>query len=298
MIRTLLTFSFLAAGALASAQVEVDVEFLPVERDGRYVEGPLDGQPALKRDGSPNGDRARQWSRLGTVGSAVVEQPTGRALEAAVLDEGALVQRTFSHGGSEIIYIEGWQDGPGSPNPLSEANYPSAAEGFTVAALVHFSASNGVELLNGDGVGGGVVRTTGQGVGSFVGSQRIALRLDYDAKTWECWLDQDRSTGEPMGFRDNDAKPTAFLAFAATAERVEGLRVVRHLAGDANVDGVVDSADITAAERYASYQEDTYDLIGASQAGISGTRDADGRPIVTQDDIAAIRATVLGNSAP
>jgi hypothetical protein len=289
-------FAFTLATSLAGAQIAVEVEFAPVERDGRYVEGPLDGQPAHQRDGTPNTDRAKKWARLGTAGSAVVEQPIGRSLDAAVLDEGALVQRPFAAFDTEVIYLESWQDGPGADHTLSAASYPSASEGLSVSALVHFSASNGIELLNGDGAGGGVIRTTGQSVGN--GRQRITLRLDYGAKQWECWLAEDRSSGAPLGFRDNAAEPTAFTMLAASPERTEGLRIVRHLAGDANVDGIIDAADIITAEKFASYDAATYDVIGASQAGISGTRDADGRPIVTLDDIVAIRAMVLTPATP
>ena len=284
------------AASLLRAQVAVEADFLPVERDGRYVVGPLDGQPALQRDGTPNTDRARKWARLGLPGSAEVEQQDLRVQDAAVLDEGVLVQRPFAAAGSEIIYIESWQDGAGAEHTLAAANYPSAAEGLDAAAIVHFSAENGIELLDGDGVGGGVPRATGQSVGS--GSQSITLRLDYSQKQWECWLAQDRSAGAVLGFRGNSATPTSFTMLAATRERTEGLRIVRHLVGDANVDGLVDAADIIAAENYARYDVATYDVIGASQSAISGLRDADGRPIVTEEDLSAIRQIVLNGSSP
>lgn len=273
------------------------VSFEDIERDGRYVEGSVAQQPATERSGEPT-PAGRRWLPFGIGGEAVVAAESGVPAGGRVLafSGAAALERNFPGHESGIRWVEGWHRGSGGELALAEADYPTAEDGIPAAALVHFSASNGIELLDGDGSGGGTPvvaqRPAWRGAGGTW--TRVTMRIDYGAREWVCYLDGQRAHEGSLGFRDNSATPTGLHLRAGTGEAADALRVLVPVPGDANTDGVVDAADVVAARRYLSYDPATYDIIGVGNVSVEGAVDGEGRPIVTEEDIEHLRGMILG----
>lgn len=288
----------LAAAPWAGAAPLLDVSFEEIERGGRYDLGPIAHQPALERDGEPVALESQQWSPVGVSAGATVNGDTAAPSGSRILsfDSPAAVEKSIPPTTAPVVWVEGWHRGGGASRTLAQADYPTAEDGFDAAAIVHFSAANGIELLDGDGTGGGtpVTATRAERTGGPPTWTRVTLRLDYAGHVWECYLDGERAHPGVLGFRDNSARPTALRLQSGAPEGADAFRALIPLPGDANTDGVVDAADLVRARQFLAYDPATYDIIGVHNVSVAGATDAQGHLIVTEGDLDVLRGHILG----
>lgn len=287
--------ALLALGVSAHAQTSVPYAtgFEASDRDGAYVVGSLDNQPA---------GGAIRWAVLSGTAN-IQEDSTGAHTGARFvrLESNATVDRSLSNlgvssSGIARVWVEGWFRGAGSAVTLANANYPSAAEAVPASAIVHFSSDNGIEFLNGNGAGAGSPIAAGVplGVGNENTWRRITLFLDFNARTWDAYVDGARRNSAPLGFRDNVSALNGFRNLSEAASFFDSFRIVTPLPGDANGDSATDTADIVAALNFleANVTSTNYDPIFAANldtAQPTGQVDSStGRRFIDAADVVAL----------
>lgn len=292
-MKTLIPAALVAASLLGAAHGSTlyRAGFEPSEG---YSAGNLDNQPSTS---------SRRWSVLAgsaeVVANSSLPGPLGQF--EVVLNNGAVVDQNLDGlvpTGQEVVWIEGWFRGTGSNVTLAAANYPSAAQGVPASAVIHFSNTNGIELLNGDRAGGpGTVVPAGVPLGAGAANTyfRITVALNFTTRSYDVYVNGVKRNATPLGFRDNVTRLNGFRNLAENEARFDGFRVVLPMSGDANGDGEVSAADLVKALDYVTYNPDTYDPIFAANVG---TGLEDGRVVVTADDTVRLARTILNDTAP
>lgn len=256
----------LAASPLAASQVIYETSF---ENDGTadaVAPGTYNAPASLGT-----------WSL--TSGTAVVgagDTPDGSA-QLVTLSAGAQLDRAFGPDITgqigDIVFVEGFSRTAGSSLQLQNAVYPA---GESVSAIVHFSQTAGIQLLNGDRAGGaGTIIDTefDLGPGRSGDWHRITVKLDFATQDYDVHI---RRLPEPgyvsytgLGFRDNVSSLNGFRNMAEGALDFDAFRVVLPFAGDANGDGVIDVADVVRVAEYIRNGAD--DPILAFNADLTST---------------------------
>lgn len=232
------------------------------------------------------------WSL--SSGTAIVSADAGPdgSNQIVTLSAGAQLDRNF--GGpiqaqlGSIVFVEGWARTAGSSLLLQNAVYPA---GENASAIVHFSANGGVQLLDGDKVGGAgnVVSTAFPlGVANQNTWHRITVKLDFTAKEYDAYIrrlgDASYQTYSALGFRDNVSALNGFRNMAESAFDFDAFRLVKPLDGDANGDSVIDASDVV---RVAEYQRN-----GASDPILAYNADVVRDGLVDGADLTAIVNTI------
>lgn len=158
--------------------------------------------------------------------------------QSVLMSADSSIEKSLSGNGKIFIVGQYRGDGSAAENPT----YPSTPP---AACIVHFSQTNGVQCLNGDGSGGGtfVPASGGQAVSSNAWTE-VALHIVYDATTphWDCLLNgTPYETG--LGFRDNINALSGFKSLSGTESYFDSFRVLSS-DGDGDGDGIGDQFEI------------------------------------------------------
>lgn len=194
------------------------------------------------------------WTLSSTAGSAVIatDNPAaGKGTQFVRLSDQAVLNRSFPENGdgsiganTGTVWVEGYFRGVGSNSTLAAADYGAT----DASAIVHFSAANGIELLNGDGAGSGTaVRTTVTTL-EETAWYKITIRLNFDTKKWDVWINDNQTAAyKNLGFRNNTVtRLGGFKNLAQQRADFDGFRIVKPRVGDSNGDATNDAADIVA----------------------------------------------------
>lgn len=196
------------------------------------------------------------------------------------LGSGAILDRAFTGTqGEDTLWVQAYFRGRGSSQTLTEIEDEI---GFPASAILHFSEANGIEVEDGtgDGAPGPVVQVgVPLGQANQTTWYKITVRLDFEEKAWELWVNDGKRSGEGgFGFRSNQVNNlSGFRQMAQGESGFDGFRVVLPLPGDANGDGAIDAADLVAVIEYLA--EPTGDPILRGNADLTGNGD------VTEDDL-------------
>lgn len=227
-----------------------------------------------------------------SAGEAVVEPSGGAAstTQFITLRNGATIDKDFGTDfqmtPADGIIIEGYYKGAGSALDLNSAAYPADTD---ASAIVHFSAENGVQVLDGDKSGGGTAMDTGIALGPGQADtwMKVSVALDFINQEWSLFVDEEPvRTG--LGFRDTVPTLRGFRNLAGTDSGFDDFRVVLPLKGDSNGDGVIDAADVVRLSEYA--------LAGADSAVLFYQGDITGDGDVTNDDKQALAALIVDSA--
>jgi len=178
------------------------------------------------------------WLVLSISADAKITNTVKQAGDQSVaLEANSEIDKTFNSGGATVIWMEGYFRGAGT---TAEPSFPADP---AASAIVFFSATNGIQCLNGNGSGGGSWVNTGVSLDSN-NWYKITIRQDYGTGKWKCYVDGVQKPASELGFRDNVTELHGFLDFADTPSYLDTFRVLPAKKGDANGDGFVDVADV------------------------------------------------------
>lgn len=211
--------------------------------------------------------------------------------QALQLSKGAAVDRAISDSpDGQVIWIQAYFKGPGSD--AVTPTYPSSPP---ASSIVHFSAANGIQLLNGNGTGDGVWdAATSYTAINAANWYQVTLRQDYGQKKWDCFIDGAKQ-GSNLGFRDSAVtKLNGFMNLSDTTSYLDNVWVKGAMRGDANGDLVLDSADIVRTIQIADAPSPALDLIWGGNADIAGPTGNTPDGTVDQFDYEAIANTLIG----
>ena len=166
---------------------------------------------------------------------------------------------------------------------------PSFPGDIPASAIVFFSATNGIQCLNGDGSGSGSwINTTVTSINKDTW-YKISIRQDYTSKKWRCYIDEAASPDQDLGFRNNEVTTlNGFRNFADTASYLDTFRVIPAIKGDANGDGKMDAADIVTL--ISDPTGSGFDIIQKDNA------DVDDNGSVEANDLTALINKILNRS--
>ena len=222
VLALVLAAALLATVAAAASTVLYQTGFEPADVSGSsFALGSLDGQGGWVASNA-------------TVTDAQAE--TG--VQSVVMAPDSSIERAVA--GSGQIWIVGDYRGEGSAalNPSYPADPPAAC-------IVHFSQTNGVQCLDGDGSGGGTWKpaAAGQPVSGAEWTE-VALRILYDApsKSWDCLLN-GAAYQTSLGFRNSLASLSGFKSLSGTTSYFDSFRVIGS-DGDVDGDGIGDGFEI------------------------------------------------------
>jgi hypothetical protein len=175
------------------------------------------------------------WTAAGATITNAVKQA---GEQSVALEANSQIDKTFSAAGETVVWMEGYFRGAGT---TEIANFPTAP---AASAIVFFSAINGIQCLDGDGIGYGPWVSTGVTLNAD-NWYKITIRQDYTAKKWRCYIDDVQKPASDLGFRNNVVTELhGFRNFADTVSWLDTFRVLPAKKGDSNTDGKVDAADV------------------------------------------------------
>ncbi len=220
--------------------------------------------------------------------AVITDAEAGDGTQSLQLNVGAVVDRQISGAtANEAAWIEAYFKGPGSP-----AATPSYPDSPPASAIIHFSATNGIQLYDGTG------QTWEQAVDhATIDANKwyqVTLRQDYLTQKWDCFIDGTKQNSAALGFRDASVtKLNGFMNLSDTTSYLDNLRVVEALRGDANGDETVDSADLVRTIQIANDPAPALALIWGGNADLTGsTGTPDG--VIDTLDILGVRDLILG----
>jgi hypothetical protein len=162
--------------------------------------------------------------------------------QSVELEANSQIDKALTADPSEtVIWMEGFFRGAGT---TADPSFPGS-DVLPASAIVFFSATNGIQCLDGDGSGLGdwintSVTTLDEGTW-----YKISIRQDYTGKTWRCYIDNAKSPSQELGFRDDTVTTlNGFRNFADTISYFDTFRVIPAKKGDANADNKIDAADL------------------------------------------------------
>lgn len=245
---------------------------------------------------------AQGWTLSGTANitnTAFVNDPANSAdTQSLELNPGTTVDRSVSYtpsddGSNSIVWVQGYFRGAGSPNA------PQTPSG-KASSIVHFSASNGIQMYDGTKSGTEAWVSTSSTTYRTLNPDawyQITLRQDYAAKTWDCFVDGQKQNTAPLGFYSTDiAKLNGFTSLADVKTYIDNMAIIASARGDANGDGLFDSGDLLRVLQLvqlgASPAVDTLFGGNADVAGVAGNTTPDG--IVDARDLEALQDRLMG----
>jgi len=180
-----------------------------------------------------------------------------------------------------IVWMEGYFQGAGTSADPSFPADPAAS------AIVFFSATNGIQCLDGDGAGAGAWVNTGVALVADTW-YKISIRQDYTTKKWRCYVNDTQAPAQDLGFRDAVTTLHGFRNFADTASWLDTFRVIPVTKGDSNSDSKVDAADVITLLNNPTGSG--MDLIQKDNA------DVDNNGTIDAQDVTALINHILGKS--
>jgi hypothetical protein len=178
------------------------------------------------------------WAVLSQGADAIITNAIKQAGEQSVaLAANSQIDKTLTATGETVVWMEGYFRGAGT---TAEPSFPADP---AASAIVFFSATNGIQCLDGNGSGGGSWSSTGVTLNAD-NWYKVTIRQDYTAKKWKCYINDVQKPVANLGFRDNVTELHGFRNFADTASYLDTFRVIAGKKGDANTDGKVDAADV------------------------------------------------------
>ncbi len=234
---------FLAGNLFAAPVVIYETGFEPEDVSGTsFSLGDLDGQGG--------------WVAVG--GPQVTNTQAEDGVQSVLMPADSSIQRDIA--GTGKIWIVGNYRGDGSTaDPNYEATPPAAC-------IVHFSQTDGIQCLDGDGIGGGtfVPATSGFPVSNSAWTE-VALHIVYDAPTpyWDC-LVNGSAYQTSLGFRDALGALSGFKSLSGSESFFDSFRVIAS-DGDVDSDGFGDNFEIdhgTNPLDPASAPVDAFDVDG------------------------------------
>lgn len=190
-----------AAGSLVSTEVSgAEVPFLE--------------DFELLPEGSVHGHEGWSVSK-GEVSVVAGPAPSGlKSLRSAENSEVAL----SVEGDGSVFWVNLWVMTQGSPFVPAIPRLPKKS------AVLVFDSMDGIQALDGDGAGGGMIVSSGI---ALDGSRwyRITLKLDFDVKKWDLYVDGARRLTN-LGFHSNDAPPlSGFMRTNYTQSHLDALSI-------------------------------------------------------------------------
>ncbi|MFH0792839.1 MAG: dockerin type I repeat-containing protein [bacterium] len=266
-------FAFAGSGVSAAGLAVVNLGSPVVYQTGfestdtpAYSVGNLNGQ-----DG---------WTVQSGTTAEVVTDPVFAGTQAVRLSAGAMIDRAISGTGQSVVWLEGYFRGTGSASTPDDPATPAAS------AIIHFSQTNGIQCLNGNGSGGGSFVDTGVAINSTTW-YKISVKLNYTTQKWDCYVDGVKKQSV-LGFRDNVSQLNGYRNFSETISYLDSLRVLKSNKGDANGDQVVNIGDVVI-------------VVNLSNGGtlsdpiLADNADMNNSASVTVEDVTAVANLVLGN---
>lgn len=230
--------------------------------------------------GNLNGQQG--WTSTPVAGAQVVNDAAAQSGARSVsLAANTIIDRSITEAnGQAVVWTQSYFRGSGT---TSAPNYPADP----ASAIVHLSATNGIQVLNGNGSGGGAFENTGVALNNPSQWHQILIRQDYTNKTWDCWVN-GALEAQDLGFRDNSVDHLGgFRQYAGVACSMDTFLIRRSaVGGDVNFDGVTDAADVvTTANAVSAPPSDPFLL---------GDVDFDGNGVVENADVQATADVILG----
>lgn len=272
MKKLLFSFSivFFIFSAWGIAQDPIPYETGFEASEGFVAGGSLNGQGGWLVE--PTGGDAKITDTIAQEGSQSVE-----------MEANSQIDKQLTAGSATIVWMEGYFRGAGT---TADPQFPSANEGFPASAIVFFSATNGIQCYDGDGLGLGTwintnITTLDEGTW-----YKISIRQDYSSKSWRCYIDNVKSPSQDLGFRDDTVTTlSGFRNFADTVSYFDAFRVIPSKKGDANLDNKVDAADLISLLN--DPDGSTFDLIQKDNA------DMDDSGVIDSGDFNNLIDTIL-----
>lgn len=173
--------------------------------------------------------------------ATVIDTDAQAGSQSVALPADAWIEKSLS--GSGEIWIIGYYKGDGS---TAAPSYPTEVP---AASIVHFSATDGIQCLDGDGTGSGtwVPASGGTPVSASKWTQ-IAIHIVYNsanpaASYWDCLVD-GAVYQRGLGFRNNSVTSlTGFKNLSGSDSYFDTFRVIAS-DGDVDGDGVSDKYEI------------------------------------------------------
>lgn len=262
---------------------------------------PNDADGNNYQSGSSITDYSASGWDLQSGAAVIVTDPKQAGQQALKLDatsQGVILDRTVpypspvpSQVSTDIVWVQAYFRGPGS-----EVDPPVYPESPAASSIVHFSKTNGIQLLNGPKATATWVNSSVTG-GNFDETHwyQVTLRQDYGKQEWDCYIDGAKQNTAALKFRDTVSKLNGFMNLADTTSYFDSLRVIAPVRGDANGDGLMDSADVVVAVMLANSASVPLDVMfggNADVAGPLGQSTPDG--VIDQFDVEAIADQILG----
>ncbi|MCA9431856.1 MAG: hypothetical protein KC940_15200 [Candidatus Omnitrophica bacterium] len=182
---------FLLASALiatfVSAAQSQTVPYRTSFEEPTFTVGNLDGQDDWSNISDPNGAAAIQSEVAGGI---------RRGSQSLMIEPASIIGRDLTAPSQQVIYVDGFYQGP-TVDFIPDATQMEDAG----SSLVLFHVTEGIMGLDGNGSGGGSWIASGVDV-SNDSFQRITIRQDYNAQTWNLYVDGDMVL-EGLGFKDS-----------------------------------------------------------------------------------------------
>jgi hypothetical protein len=223
----------------AAVTVQATIPFTSNFDDAEgYVLGPLNGQGG--------------WAVMGSADYGSADHFTGtRCVVIAATTPATQVSHSFPNGiGHSLVLIDFYAKLVAGSDPTTASRVQG--DGATVA-LVQTGSQAEVQVLNGNGAGGGVWQPTGLKVsiaanGQAVDWLRLTLREDYATMRWDLYAN-GRLIAANLGFSDNSItafSKVTFTGSTATPELLDDFLVAfdNPLFADTDKDGMDDAWEI------------------------------------------------------
>jgi len=141
-------------------------------------------------------------------------------------------------GSENVVWVDFWVMTSGGPFVPAISPLPKKS------AVLIFDCFEGIQALDGDGMGGGTIVNSGVALGGG-GWHRITAKLDFDVKTWDLYLDGLRRLAD-LGFHSDDiAGLSGMVRTACDQSHLDALSFTgMGLVDDTDQDGLGDLNEI------------------------------------------------------
>ena len=219
--------------------------------------------PALQTFSGYAGSAIAPWvedlvSPYGTGKVTVVAEPGNPANTILKISDGSQARLEFSSGATpptKVITSFRFRT-----EALNNAASPATGEfgesSGSVFGFLNIGGGGNIEVLHGDGSGGGVWMSTGKSVSPANQWVELVIRQDFTAKTWDLWIreaGQMKLAAYDLGLWDNTASTAQRLVFVgfltpdgiAADLFVDDVGVAGSAPWDTDADGVPDAWETT-----------------------------------------------------
>jgi len=248
-------------------------ESIPYQTEFEASEGFVAGNSLNGVDG---------WIVEGEADAKITDTVAQNGSQSVMLEANSQIDKALTATTEQkVIWMEGYFRGAGT---TADADFPGEPE---ASAIVFFSATKGIQCLNGDGSGSGSWVDSGISIDDTQW-YKISIRQDYTSHIWRCYVNETAAPDQDLGFRNNIDTLKGFKNFADTVSYLDTFRVIPATKGDANGDQMVDAADVVTLVN---------DINGAAMGLIEkDNADVDNDGKVDQADLTALIDKILDKS--